>query len=240
MAERRRFFVPKIEGATAELTGEEFVHAHSVLRLDVGAEVVLLDNSGLEYDAVVVRVDRRGMLLNILGSHVGEREAKTEVRLFFGFLKNADRNEFVVQKATELGVREIGVFASEYSSAFISENKLGRLRRVAAEAAKQCLRSCAPSVVSYATLQEALAAGAVCKNRIFACEFLRESQTDLRALEGSCSLIVGSEGGFSRGEFEMAQSAGYKGITLGKRILRAETAAVALTSAVMFCLNEWQ
>ena len=66
-----------------------------------------------------------------------------------------------------------------------------------------------------------------------------ESDADLRALKGSCALVVGSEGGFAPEEFAQAQAAGFAGVTLGKRILRAETACIAFTAAVMFCLGEW-
>ena len=77
-------------------------------------------------------------------------------------------------------------------------------------------------------------------NKFFACEFLREKGADLRRIDGSAVLVVGSEGGFTRAEFEGAVSLGYRGVSLGKRILRAETAAVALTAVVMFGAGEWQ
>ncbi len=238
--DKRRFFIDKTEGDEAFLTGEEFAHARTVLRLETGSEVVLLDNSGREYDGIVTAVGKRDMRVHIVGSRIGEREAATDVKLLFGFLKNADRNEFAVQKATELGVNSIGLFSSAYSSAYIGENKLERLRRVARESAKQCLRSRAPDVVYYPTLQEALYSGMGYRNKLFACEFLHENQADLHGMKGSAVLVVGSEGGFSRAEFEEALALGYRGVTLGKRILRAETAAVALTAAVMFSLGEWE
>ena len=146
-------------GEEALLTGEEFAHARTVLRLDTGSEVILLDNSGKEYDGIVTSVGKREMRVHVLSVREGEREAATDVKLLFGFLKNADRNEFVVQKATELGVREIGLFSSEYSSAHVSENKLERLRRVAKESAKQCLRSRAPAIEYHPSLQAAFGHG---------------------------------------------------------------------------------
>ena len=235
---KKRFFVEKITGDEVTLTGEEFTHARTVLRLEVGSELVLLDNSGLEYDGVVTSVSKREIAVHILGSHRGEREAATAVKLLFGYLKNADKNEFVVQKATELGVQEIALFSSEYSSAYVNENKLERLKKIAQESAKQCLRSRAPEITYYPTLKEALQSGEGYENKIFACEFLREGGADLQKINSSCVLVVGSEGGFSHAEFDLAQAMGYQGVSLGKRILRAETAAVALTSVVMFALGE--
>lgn len=240
MAEKRRFFVEEVVGERVIISGEEFAHARTVLRLEVGSELILLDNSGREYDGIVQSLSKREMSVHIIGSKIGEREAGTHVTLLFGFLKNADKNEFVVQKATELGVKKIILFSSEYSSAYMNDNKLERLRKIAQESAKQCLRSCAPQITYYDHLKDALNSDTGTVNKLFACEFLKGNGADLAHLEGSTSIVIGSEGGFSEAEFEMAQSLGYQGVTLGKRILRAETAAVALTSVVMYSLGEWE
>lgn len=239
MSALKRFFVDTI-GDTAELSGEEFEHAKNVLRIGVGAEVILLDNSGNEYTAVVAQVEKKRMLLNVVRMQAGEREADTDVCLLFGYLKNADKNEFIVQKAVELGVKKIGVFSSEYSSAYMNANKLERLNKVAKEAAKQCLRSVAPTVVYYDTLNGALDSAKAYENKIFACEFAQNSEISLADLKGSVAMVVGSEGGFSREEAASAKAQGFAHVSLGKRILRAETAAVALASVVMFSLGEWQ
>ena len=239
MSGLKRFFVDKIE-ETAELIGEEFEHAKNVLRLGVGDEVILLDNSGAEYTAVIAQAEKKRMLLNIVRKELGAREAETEVCLLFGYLKNADKNEFIVQKAVELGVSRIIAFSSEYSSAYMNENKLERLNKVSKEAAKQCLRSVAPKVEYCANLKDALIRAQDYTNKLFACEFATESKADIRALKGKTAIVIGSEGGFSHKEETLAQELGYASITLGKRILRAETAAVALTSVVMFALGELQ
>lgn len=237
MAALKRFFVDKIENTT-ELCGEEFEHAKNVLRIGVGDEVILLDNSGKEYTAVVAQVEKKRMLLNVVREEVGAREALTDVCLLFGYLKNADKNEFIVQKAVELGVKKIGVFSSEFSSAYMNANKLERLNKVSKEAAKQCLRSVAPEVVYFDKLSLALESAKDYENKLFACEFATESKADIEKLQGSTAIVIGSEGGFSREEEGLASDLGYASVTLGKRILRAETAAVALTSVVMFALGE--
>ncbi len=237
MSALKRFFVDKIQ-STVELSGEEFEHAKNVLRLGEGAEVILLDNSGKEYTAVIAQVEKKRMLLNVVREEVGEREAKTEVHLLFGYLKNADKNEFIVQKAVELGVQKITVFSSAYSSAYMNANKLERLNKVSKEAAKQCLRSTAPEVAYCEDLKSALERAQDAENKLFACEFAAESKRDLACLRGSTAIVIGSEGGFSREEETLANALNFASITLGKRILRAETAAVALTSVVMFSLGE--
>ena len=237
MSSLKRFFVEKIEEITI-LRGEEFEHAKNVLRLGVGDEVILLDNSGVEYTAVIAACSKKEMQLNVIGQAVGDKEAAVDVALLFGYLKNADKNEFIVQKAVELGVKRIIAFSSEFSSAYMNANKLERLNKVSKEAAKQCMRSTAP-VVEYAeTLGDALAAVKTYAHKLFACEFALESKADLYALCGPTAIVIGSEGGFSREEEALANAAGFASVTLGKRILRAETAAVALTSVVMFSLGE--
>lgn len=237
MSALKRFFVDKIED-TVELCGEEFEHAKNVLRLNSGDEVILLDNSGKEYTAVIAQAEKKRMLLNVVREEVGEREPKADVCLLFGYLKNADKNEFIVQKSVELGVKKIGVFSSEFSSAYMNANKLERLNKVSKEAAKQCLRATAPEVVYFDALEKALSSADGYENKLFACEFATESKADIAALTGSTAIVIGSEGGFSREEEELANALGFASVTLGKRILRAETAAVALTSVVMFSLGE--
>ena len=238
MATTRRFFVENI-GREALLTGEAYAHAKNVLRLRAGDEVVLFDGSGTEYSAVVAAAEKGALRCTVTAGAPSQKECKTPVALFCGALKG-DKTELVVQKATELGVCEIGVFESRYCSAYMNENKLARLQKVAREAAQQCLRATLPAVRYFPSLGEALAAAQGYENRLFACEFAEKSDADLRALKGSCALVVGSEGGFAPEEFAQAQAAGFAGVTLGKRILRAETACIAFTAAVMFCLGEWQ
>ena len=237
MSALKRFFIEKIEELVT-LCGEEFEHAKNVLRLGVGDEVILLDNSGMEYTAVIAEVGKKQMLLKVIGQSAGDKEAAVDVALVFGYLKNADKNEFIVQKAVELGVKRIVAFSSEFSSAYMNANKLERLNKVSKEAAKQCLRSVAPTVEYAQTLQEALRAVEGYENKLFACEFATESKADVSALGGSTAIVIGSEGGFSREEETLAAGMGFSSVTLGKRILRAETAAVALTSVVMFSLGE--
>ncbi|MDE6868644.1 MAG: RNA methyltransferase, partial [Clostridia bacterium] len=104
--------------------------------------------------------------------------------------------------------------------------------------AKQCMRSRAPEVVYFDNFKTALESVKDCENKIFACEFAKTSECDISDIKGSTAIVVGSEGGFSEKEAAIASDNGFLQITLGKRILRAETAAVALLSLVAFSLGE--
>ena len=236
MAAPKRFFVEQIADDMT-LSAEESRHVKNVLRLTEGDEVTLFDGSGREYSAVVDHVARDAVHVHVVREAVSDREPGIRVTLLVGALKG-DKTELVVQKATELGVMRIGVFSSRYCAAYMNENKLERLRRVAREAAKQCLRATVPEVAYYETLEEALRAGEDCRHKLFACEFLPAGGEGLGVLQESVCAVVGSEGGFSEEEYEAARQLGYTGISLGRRILRAETAAIALTSVIMDAAGE--
>lgn len=240
----KRFFIdapckPLAPGNEVELTGDEFHHAKNALRLSVGDEVTLLDGSENEYAAVISKAEKTRFLLHVTSGRVCEKEPKSNVYLLVGALKG-DKTELVVQKAAELGVSKIGVFSSEFCSAYMNDNKLERLNRVAREAAKQCLRASVPEVVYFETLEEALSSAQEYKSKLFACEFATHSDVSLSDIGAPVALAVGSEGGFSEEEFARAKRYGFAGVTLGKRILRAETAAIAFTAVTMYALGEWQ
>lgn len=240
MSTPRRFFIENCDLSCASeiyIEGEEFTHARTVLRVEEGAEIVLLDGSGKEYSAIVSKIEKKRLLAHIAGVTDGGKEPKTFIYLLCGALKG-DKTELVVQKATKLGVSRIGVFSSEYCSAYMNANKLDRLKKVAREAAKQCLRSRAPEIEYYENLKDALISASSCDNKLFACEFLTSSEADISKISGSAAVVVGSEGGFSESEFALSKSLGFSGISLGKRILRAETAAVAVCALVAFAAGE--
>lgn len=237
MSTPKRFFASEIAGTEAIIDGDEFVHAKSVLRVDEGSEIVILDGAGGELTAIVTKIEKHRLSAHITGSITASREPKESIYLLIGALKG-DKTELVVQKATELGASKIGVFRSEYCSAYMNENKLERLRKVAREAAKQCLRSRPPEVEYFDGFSAAMQSCQGFKNRLFACEFADRSDLEISALQGATAVVVGSEGGFTEGEFDEAKSLGFAGITLGKRILRAETAAISVCALVAYALGE--
>lgn len=238
MSAPKRFFVTEI-GEEVTLSGDEFRHAKNVLRLGVGDEVTLLDGKGGEYSAVISAMERDKIRLHVLKKSEHSREPNADVYLLCGALKG-DKTELVVQKAVELGVNKIAVFSSKYCSAYMNENKMERLNRVSREAAKQCLRSRAPEVIYFDKFEDAIRSAGAYDNKLFACEFIEESEKTWNRLTGSTAIAVGSEGGFTEAEFAFSKEQGFTGVSLGKRILRAETAAISLLSVVMFLSGEWR
>ncbi len=236
MSGLRRFFVESVSERTT-ISGEEFTHAVSVLRIKQGEEVILCDNSGIEYFAKIDTVNKKDLTVTVYDKRKSDTEPKNKVTLIAGYLKG-DKTELVVQKAVELGVSEIVVFSSQFSSAFMNDNKLTRLNRVSVESAKQCGRAIAPKVTYANNFDLALTAGNNSKNKLFACEFAEKNQVAFSTLSGDTAIVVGSEGGFSQEEYQLALSKGYTTVYLGKRILRAETACIALSAIIMHSLGE--
>lgn len=236
MSDLRRFFVSEISDELI-IDGEEFRHAVSVLRIKENEQIIVCDNSGYEYIGTVTAINKKEMTVSVTEKRESDTEAKACVTLIAGYLKG-DKTELVVQKAVELGVKKIVVFDSEFSSAYINDNKLSRLNRVSVEAAKQCGRAIAPPVSYAESFEKALVAGEDCDNKLFACEFATQNEVDFASLKGDTAIVVGSEGGFSVAESELAKEKGYKTLYLGKRILRAETASIALCGIIMHRLGE--
>ena len=236
MSDLRRFFVEKITEPLV-LDGEEFKHAVSVLRIRQGERVILCDNTGYEYVCEVTAVNKKDIALSLIEKRFGDKEPKNKVALVCGYLKG-DKTELVVQKAVELGISEIAVFTSQYSSAYINENKLLRLNKVSQEASKQSGRSVYPKVVYLDSFAKAIEYAKNYENRLFALEFADKNQVNFSTLKGSTAIIVGSEGGFSKEESLLCQKENFSTVYLGKRILRAETACIALTAIVMQSLLE--
>ncbi len=239
MAGLRRFFVDSCNADTITISGEEFTHAVSVLRIKEKEDIIVCDNSGYEYFATIDKINKKDFTATIYDKKQSQTEPNTKVTLIAGYLKG-DKTELIVQKAVELGINEIVVFSSQFSSAFMNENKLTRLNRVSVEATKQCGRAIAPKVFYAEDFTTALSFGDNSQNKLFACEFAKENQTDFSSLVGSTAIVVGSEGGFSEQEYKQALESGYQTVYLGKRILRAETAAIALSSIIMFSLKEFE
>ncbi len=236
MSDLRRFFVDEITEPLI-IDSEEFRHAVNVLRIKEKEEIIVCDNSGFEYLSIVEKINKKDFVVKILSKRDSETETKTDVILICGYLKG-DKTELVVQKAVELGVKKIVVFSSEFSSAYMNENKLSRLNRVSVESAKQCGRAIAPKVLYANTFSEALSLGSGAQNKLFACEFASYNGVEFNELKGSTAIVVGSEGGFSKEEWKLALGMGYKTVYLGKRILRAETASIVLVGIAMHALGE--
>lgn len=240
-----RFFVDaeQVGPQSAVLTGEQAAHA-KVLRLKCGDAVILCDGQGTDYHCVISDISPEQVCLTVERQCRAESEAQVFVSVYMGYAKG-DKFEHVIQKATELGAGEIIGFPSSRCVAKLDEKtlekKLPRWQKIAAAAAEQSGRGRIPQVLALSSYESALQRAASAEKALFFYE--NENQRTLSdALAGefqTISLMTGPEGGFAPQEAEQAQKAGLEICSLGRRILRCETAPLCALSAVMFQAGEF-
>ncbi len=241
-----RFFVEAqdLSGDVLHLTGENFQHAR-VLRLKPGEKLLVCDEQGREALCQVRQVGASDMELEILERRDSETEAAVKVSVYMAFSK-ADKLEHVIQKATELGAYEIVAFPSARCVSRPDEKslkkKLERWQKIAASAAEQSGRGRIPQVITLGSFQEALERAAQADKALLFYENEHAVTLRMALEEGSwstASLLTGPEGGLEEAEVEQARKAGFQVCTLGKRILRCETAPLCALSAVMYAAGEF-
>ena len=238
-----RFFVsPEELGSDMiQLVGENAGHAR-VLRLKAGEQVLVCDGEGKECLCAVVDPDWN---LEVLERRESVSEPGVQVSVYMAFPK-ADKLEHVIQKATELGVYEIVAFPSARCVSKPDEKslkkKLERWQKIAASAAEPSGRGRIPQVVILPSFAEALKRGAEADLPMMFYENERATTLHMALTAGqwkTAALLTGPEGGLEEKEVEKAMEAGWKVCTLGKRILRCETAPLCALSAVMYAAGEF-
>lgn len=240
-----RFFIDptQMDEDVARVEGEEARHALKVLRLKQGDTLTLLDGTGLAYDAAVEAVEKAGFTARITRTYQAEAEPRTRVTLYQGLCK-ADKMEWIIQKCVEAGIYRIVPIVTEHCVAREGgENKQSRWQRIAREAAKQSGRGIIPQVAEIVPFDQA-----VLQMARHEALFLLWEQEKARGLTpssagprpSSAALVVGPEGGISQEEAQDMLDAGALSLSLGPRILRAETAGLAALCALMCCWGEMQ
>ncbi len=241
-----RFFVEpeQMRPEFLVLTGENAQHA-KVLRLKQGEQVLVCDGQGRECLCTVSDLSPGQVSLVVNSRQDSQAEAAVPVSVYMAYAKG-DKLEHVIQKATELGAYEIAAFPSARCVSRPDEKslkkKLERWQKIAASAAQQSGRGRIPQVIALGSYREALHRAAQADLAILFYENER-SATLRMALEAgeyrSVSLLTGPEGGLEEQEVEQAVEAGMRVCTLGKRILRCETAPLCALSAVMYHTGEF-
>ena len=241
-----RFFVEEqdFSGQLLKLTGENLQHA-KVLRLKPGERMLVCDGQGREALCQVRQVGASELELEVLERRESETEAKVRVSVYMAFPK-ADKLEHVIQKATELGAAEIVAFPAERCVSRPDEKslkkKLERWQKIAASAAEQSGRGVIPQVLVLDSYQSALQRAALADKALLFYEH-EDTVTLHNALDSGAwktvSLLTGPEGGLEEREVQKALDAGLTVCTLGKRILRCETAPLCALSAVMYAAGEY-
>jgi len=231
-------------GTTLALPEKVAHQVRDVLHLHSGEQLVLLDNSGAEFVVEVTRAERKLVDVQLVEQRAGESESPVRIVLCQGLLKSA-RFELILEKGTELGVSVFAPILCRRSIAGLEDAgpaKIARWQRILQEATEQCGRSRLPQLLPIRPLKQAL--DELPDNALTLIPWEEEHDTNLRvALQAhkqqqkTVVLFIGPEGGLTPEEIVLAQQHGVHSVTLGQRILRAETAALAAVANVMYELE---
>jgi 16S rRNA (uracil1498-N3)-methyltransferase len=226
---------PLAVGDTRQLPQQVAAHVARVLRARAGERLTLFDGRGGEYDATIVHLDRRGVRVQIELHRAVERESPLPVTLLQA-LARGERMDFIVQKATELGVAAIVAMGGDRSVVRLDGAALVRRcehwRAVAISACEQCGRNRVPAVSYVVDLAGACAQVDAAHLRLLLAPEADQTLIAVARQASRIALAVGPEGGFSDQERSLAQQHGFQLCRLGPRILRAETAPLAALAAI--------
>lgn len=235
----KRLFVPHIERPYTQIHGDAAHHLIHVLRIQKGKEIFLADETGTCAKAVVDSSIDGILTVKVLEEVLPKGEPPVQITLVQA-LPKGDKMDWIVQKSVELGVTAIQPVITQrivvqYDQAK-QTSRQQRWQKIATEAAQQCGRAMIPKVYPICSLKEFLR-----NNQAINCLMLYEEEHEqtlkhvLRDFStGSYALLIGPEGGLAEAEVALAHEAGFKGVTIGPRILRTETAALAGLSAILY------
>jgi len=244
---RRRFYAPPsafdFDQSIVTLSADEARHLRDVLRLKPRDAVYVFDGAGREYRCIVKDARRDSAELWIDTQHPAKPESQLQLKLGVALLKG-EKFDLVVQKATELGVQQIAPVITRYADIHLRDEsdatkRVTRWQRIALEAAKQSGRAVVPEVSAPESFESFLTGT---KDAELCLMFSERSGGGLWLIAGrapqSVVALVGSEGGWSDEEIELAREHEFHVITLGERILRAETAAITATALLQHLFGD--
>ena len=232
-----------INGENIKITDKPTLHHLSrVMRLKIGEKLLLVDENQTSYTAQVLEICPQFIIAGILTSEKANHFLKTELFLAQGVLKS-DAQALVIQKATELGVKGIYPVLTDNTvvKSSVIDAKIEKWNKYALEAFKQCERTDIPTVFERTTIEKLLESGEFAT--VIACVERTQESTLKEALKkvenrGKILVIIGPEGGFSAREVELFNKYKTLKVSLGKLILRAETAVITALSNIIYELED--
>ena len=242
-----RFFVEKeqIGEKTIRIIGSDVNHIRNVLRMKPGEEILISDGEKKEYHCEIKTLDPEYVEALIMFVMEEGLELPSKVYLFQGLPKN-DKMELIIQKAVELGVYAVVPVATKRAVVKLDDKKeakkLVRWQSISESAAKQAKRLIIPEVMPVMSFKEAVAFSQTMDVRLIPYELAENMAYTRQVLSQikpgqSIGIFIGPEGGFAEEEVELALNSGMETITLGKRILRTETAGMTVLSILMYLLE---
>jgi len=225
------------ENYIVNLEGEEFHHLKNVMRTRVGDKVELFNGTNKNAEAEVMLIDKNKATLKIKNVSINESEPKINFTLFQAVCKG-EKLSLITQKITELGASNLCVFYSQFTDIKDKTNKLDKLGKVCVSACKQCGRSSTLNINGVLPFNDMIEE-AKKLDKIFVAYENANGTTLYDSLSKNANfknigLIIGAEGGFSEAEIDILKRNNFEIVSLGKRILRTETAAIAGSSTIIF------
>lgn len=228
------------------IQGTDVNHIKNVLRLQVGKEILINDRQGTDYKCIIRKIDSQVIETNIIEKLDKTTEATVETTLYQSLIKG-EKMEFVIQKAVEIGVTTIVPIVTDRCVVKLEtdkkiKSKCERWQKIAESAAKQSKRSIIPEVKLPMTLEDALK-DTKHRNVRSCIPFENEKAYHIKEYLRNCDataigVFIGPEGGFTDAEIEYADKSGVAAITLGRRILRSETASLVTLANIMYEMGE--
>ena len=232
---------------TVTITGPDVNHMKNVLRMKPGEALLVSDGTGNDYQCEIERLEADRAVVRICQAFCSQMELPSRIWLFQG-LPKADKLEFIIQKAVELGAEAVVPVATKNAVVRLDEKKAQSKRKrwqsIAESAAKQSKRSRIPRVETVMSLKEAF--GFIKEQGFDLCPIPYEQAQGMETMKEalaqvssgqSIAVFIGPEGGFDESEIKLALEHGVRPVSLGKRILRTETAGLAILSALMMKLE---
>lgn len=243
-----RFFVEphQISDNQIKITGQDVNHIKNVLRMKVGQNLCVSDQDKKEYACYIEEFQDEFIILHIKFVEEVGLELPSKIYLFQGLPKN-DKMELIIQKAVELGAFQMIPVATKRAVVKLDKkkevSKLKRWQAISESAAKQAKRMYIPKVTPCMTFKEAINYGKDLDIKLIPYELAKGMEETRKILKGiepgkSIGIFIGPEGGFDEEEIKLALEHNIKPITLGKRILRTETAGFTVLSILMYLLEE--
>lgn len=244
----QHFFVTpdQVQNDKIYIEGSDVNHIKNVLRMHTGEEVTVNDGNNQSYLCKIEAFQNEQVVLNIVESKTTDSELLSKIYLFQGLPKQ-DKMELIVQKAVELGVYQVIPVATKRAVVKLDEKKaakkVGRWQQISESAAKQAGRGYIPEVHSVMSYKEALEYARELDVVLIPYELATGMKATKQVIGSikkgdSIGVFIGPEGGFEHEEVEQALEIGAKSITLGKRILRTETAGLTTLSLLMFQIED--
>jgi 16S rRNA (uracil1498-N3)-methyltransferase len=240
-----RFYVPKeaVQGDKITVTGDEAHHIKDVMRLRVSDKVICFDGTGNEYHGVISDISQRAVIVDIEKTTEQPDAGSFTITLIQSIPKK-DKMDYIVEKATELGVKHIIPVMTERTIVDWDQKKKDasceRWRRISLAASKQCGRADVPEISRVSRFKDALKAVSGLSVRLIAALGgdpmpLKEALQGCKS--GDIAVAIGPEGDFTTLEIDEARDAGFKLVSLGQRVLKSDTAGLAVLAIINYELS---